>query len=198
MKNADQAHFQSGPSESAPHLRACDRPECRAEGLYRAPRSREEQDACYWFCLGHVRDYNRAWNYFDGMSDADLERYVQEDVTGHRPTWKFGVGRPFSRFTSADDIFSLFADGWPSKRGARRARRGPMVARSPREKALAIMGLDSPMELDSPVAPDRIKSRYKELAKRHHPDANGGNKDSEERLKLINRAYSFLMVGGDF
>jgi curved DNA-binding protein CbpA len=37
---------------------------------------------------------------------------------------------------------------------------------------------------------DVVKSRYKELAKRHHPDANGGSRDAEERLKTINLAYA--------
>ena len=35
-----------------------------------------------------------------------------------------------------------------------------------------------------------MKTRYKELAKRHHPDANGGDRDAEERLKTINLAYA--------
>ena len=39
---------------------------------------------------------------------------------------------------------------------------------------------------------DALKARYKELAKRHHPDANGGDKASEERLKLINLAYAAI------
>jgi curved DNA-binding protein CbpA len=30
------------------------------------------------------------------------------------------------------------------------------------------------------------------LAKQHHPDATGGDKQAEERLKDINRAYSLL------
>ena len=37
-----------------------------------------------------------------------------------------------------------------------------------------------------------MKTRYKELAKRHHPDANGGSRDAEERLKTINLAYAAL------
>jgi curved DNA-binding protein CbpA len=37
---------------------------------------------------------------------------------------------------------------------------------------------------------DDVKTRYKELAKRHHPDANGGDRAAEERLKSINLAYA--------
>ena len=39
---------------------------------------------------------------------------------------------------------------------------------------------------------DEVKTRYKELAKRHHPDANGGDRAAEERLKTINLAYAAL------
>ena len=48
----------------------------------------------------------------------------------------------------------------------------------------------STLGLEWPVSLDAVKSRYKELAKRHHPDANGGDRASEERLKTINLAYA--------
>ena len=43
-----------------------------------------------------------------------------------------------------------------------------------------------------PVSLDDLKTRYKALAKRHHPDANGGDRAAEERLKTINLAYAAL------
>jgi len=46
--------------------------------------------------------------------------------------------------------------------------------------------------LSWPVTMTEVKSRYKELAKRHHPDANNGDRASEERLKIINLAYAEL------
>ena len=49
------------------------------------------------------------------------------------------------------------------------------------------------MELTQPVTPEAIKRRYKELVKKHHPDANGGDKQAEERFKAINQAYATLM-----
>jgi curved DNA-binding protein CbpA len=48
------------------------------------------------------------------------------------------------------------------------------------------------MALALPLTPARLKARYKELVKLHHPDANGGDKGAEERLKLINQAYATL------
>jgi curved DNA-binding protein CbpA len=46
--------------------------------------------------------------------------------------------------------------------------------------------------LEHDATHDELKARYKELCKQHHPDLNGGDKDAEERLKLINEAYTYL------
>ncbi len=54
-------------------MRFCDQPDCLAEGPYPAPRSREDLRQYYWFCLDHVRAYNRAWNFYAGMSEAEVE-----------------------------------------------------------------------------------------------------------------------------
>ena len=53
-------------------------------------------------------------------------------------------------------------------------------------KALSVMGLELPIELEE------LKSKYKDLVKLNHPDRNGGDKEAEERLKLINEAYTTL------
>lgn len=46
------------------------------------------------------------------------------------------------------------------------------------------------------AASEEIKSRYKELVKRHHPDANGGDRSSEGRLRQIIQAYKLLKQAG--
>jgi curved DNA-binding protein CbpA len=43
-----------------------------------------------------------------------------------------------------------------------------------------------------PLEDGALRERYRELAKRYHPDTNGGDKSAEDRLKDINRAYSLL------
>jgi curved DNA-binding protein CbpA len=48
------------------------------------------------------------------------------------------------------------------------------------------------LDLTLPVSLAEVKKQYKQLVKRHHPDANGGDKDAEERLKSINEAYATL------
>jgi hypothetical protein len=46
------------------------------------------------------------------------------------------------------------------------------------------------LEIDASAAD--IKARFKELVKRHHPDANGGDRSSEDRLVEIIQAYNYL------
>ena len=45
---------------------------------------------------------------------------------------------------------------------------------------------------DSKVTVEQIKSSYRKLAKKYHPDVNVGNKLAEEKIKDINEAYRIL------
>ena len=47
-------------------------------------------------------------------------------------------------------------------------------------------------DIEPPLTPVRLKARYKLLVKEHHPDAHGGDKAAEEKLKIINQAYATL------
>lgn len=42
------------------------------------------------------------------------------------------------------------------------------------------------------ASPDDVKKAYRQLAKRHHPDANPNNKGAEEKFKEISEAYYVL------
>jgi DnaJ-domain-containing protein 1 len=41
-----------------------------------------------------------------------------------------------------------------------------------------------------------IKARFKILVKRHHPDANGGDRAMEDKLREIIQAYNYLKSVG--
>jgi preprotein translocase subunit Sec63 len=53
-------------------------------------------------------------------------------------------------------------------------------------KALQVMGLGAGATLDD------VKAKYKALVKQHHPDANGGDRSTEDRLIEIIKAYNYL------
>jgi DnaJ-domain-containing protein 1 len=173
-----ESRFWDGES-AQPRGRLCDHPGCAGIGEHRAPQARDRLNSYYWFCLDHVREYNAAWNYYAGMSETEIENEIRRDMVGQRPTWPLGarVGRVHWKLR---DAFGLFGED------AQPQREKPRRPETKEEAAVRLFGIETPFTLA------RLKARYKELVKLHHPDANGGDKQAEERLKLINQAYSTL------
>jgi DnaJ-domain-containing protein 1 len=172
----------------------CDWPGCACAGEYRAPRSRDRLREFFHFCLEHVRAYNRAWDFFAGMSQSEIEAYLREDVTWHRPTWPLGNGqRSHAAGWRWQDPYELFLNGGGinGRPGASEwDRRSARLGRT--ERMLAVLDLSPDATLKE------LKARYKQLVKRHHPDLHGGDKKAEERLKLINAAYTYLLESDRF
>jgi len=170
------------PDPEAPGLR-CDAPDCTAMGEYRAPKSRNNLRDYWWFCLDHVRGYNAAWDYYKGATPGEIEAALRFDTSWQRPTWplgRLGVGA-WEDAVLRDPLHVLAAAGLHGS-----ARRSPEQTPAELREPLATLGLSWPTTLAA------VKTRYKELAKRHHPDANGGDRAAEERLKTINLAYATL------
>ena len=177
---------------------ACEWPDCRAPATHRAPKGRIRESEYWRFCLEHVREYNHAYNFFAGMSPDDVARYQRDAVIGHRPTWKMGMNgaRSASRsrssrwhaaFEGIDDPFGMFQDagaGAGARREASRFENRPV--RNAERKALDALGLEAD------ASPQEVKRRFKTLVKRHHPDANGGDRSSEDQLREIIQAYNYL------
>lgn len=174
--------MNSGPS-SVPPIRSCDHPGCGSGGDFRAPRSRDALDQFYWFCLDHVRAYNAAWNYYAGMNQAEIEADIRNDTVWQRPTWPLG-SRLGARYGGRFRDYGLFdEENEPSADSGWAAAKRPL---SQQELALAIFDLEPPFTMGG------LKTRYKQLVKLYHPDVHGGDKAAEERLKVINQAYSTL------
>ncbi len=167
------------------NARACAWSGCDAPGEHRAPVSRDELDQYQWFCQQHAREFNRAWNYFDGMSDSEVEADVRRDTTWNRPTWRLGGNGAFrpEHINDPLGIFSGAAAGGPH-RGDGPPVRPPISDEE--QRAYLTLGLEYP------VTASDLKARYKLLVKEYHPDANAGDKSAEDRLKDINAAYRTL------
>ncbi len=190
-----KSSFKWMNSSKQPPKRRCEAPGCRECGEYRAPKSRDSavDDATgyYWFCLEHVREYNKKWDYFSGMSEADIHDYQRRAHTWERPTWRMG-----SKGTMEDELrskvrnhFGVGEDPFVKaerEKQWRREQRANNGAAKAEIEALAVLDLEPPVEFDA------IKARYKQLVKKYHPDLNGGDQEAEEKFKSISHAYTTL------
>jgi hypothetical protein len=181
--------------------RRLDGPCCQWKGCgniatHRAPKGRMAENEYWRFCLDHVREYNHSYNYFAGMSDDAVMKYQKDAITGHRPTWKMGTGtRPGGGgdpASGAHDPFNMFREfGARADGRARTERAEPQrMVRNAERKALHELGLEEGADKAE------IKARFKILVKRHHPDANGGDRATEDKLREIIQAYNYLKSTG--
>jgi hypothetical protein len=175
---------------------ACEWAGCKNKGAHRAPKGRENSREYWHFCLDHVREYNQSYNFFQGMNPDDVARYQKDALTGHRPTWKMGANSGAKKgdgdLDGASDPFQMFSE----LNGRGRWRPGPGAQEQTKpearkvmnaeRKALQVMGLGAGATLDD------VKAKYKALVKQHHPDANGGDRSTEDRLIEIIKAYNYL------
>jgi hypothetical protein len=167
---------------------------CERPGLHRAPKARDRANEYWHFCLEHAADYNRRWDYFAGMSDAEVAAFQDAAITGHRPTWTFraaksdGLSAAFRGFQAGRraDVFNLFRGG-----RAERAR----VAHAPPVTRTQSMALEA-LSLEEGADAAQIRARYAELVKRFHPDVNGGDRACEAQLQRVIRAYQTLKASG--
>ena len=167
---------------------------CKEKATHRAPKGRQNEKEYWRFCLEHVRQYNQSYNFFAGMNDAAVMAYQKDAITGHRPTWKMGTGKTQARADFRDfgqdaaDPFGLFGEGLRAEQQARAEAARPV--RNAERKALDTLGLDVG------ATPHQVKMRFKELVKRHHPDANGGDRSTEDRLVEVIQSYNYLKSVG--
>ena len=139
------------------------------------------------------------------MSDDAVARYQKDALTGHLPTWKIGLvggkgrakGSPNGRLRgrqpfaeSSDDPFDILRELGAAGAAQSRAEAERRTLRNAELKAL------HEMDLEEGTGRTEIKMRFKELVKRHHPDANGGDRTSEEKLRAIIEAYNYLKKKG--
>jgi DnaJ domain len=182
-------------------LPPCQWPRCEAPATHRAPKGRLQANEYWRFCLEHVREYNNSYNFFAGMTDDAVALYQKEAVTGHRPTWKMGsIGgkravprRARGGFRAAEweasDPFSMLGETGAQPGHARPASEGRKILNAQR-RAFDVLGLEADAKRTD------IKARFKMLVKRHHPDANGGDRGSEDTLREIIQAYNYLKSAG--
>ncbi|OPB32303.1 J domain-containing protein [Bartonella sp. AR 15-3] len=185
--------------QSQLQIQQCQWEGCEKTGAHKAPAGRNHEGQYLYFCIEHIRAYNKNFNYFSGLSDKDIAKFQKDSLTGHRPTWSASLNNSTAKKTASDyakirsgtaayqnrmrDPFKLFTQRHSKSPDTRKLK--PLEA-----KAFETLGLQ-----ENASAED-IKTKYKELVKKHHPDANGGNRSSEERFRNVLHAYNLLKKSG--
>ena len=163
----------------------CEWNKCREAGKFKAPAEKDNSKNFKWLCEEHIKLFNKSWNYFDGMSQKEIENFLKSDLTWHRPTQKFG---------SPDNFFNILWNNVLSDKF--NIFNGEKIFNSLNNKQLSekdrdafrIMGLE--FDADWTI----IQKKFKTLVKKFHPDKNSGNKQFEDKLKKVTLAYSHLKL----
>ncbi len=128
------------------------------------------------------------------MTDEAVAAFQKDAVTGHRPTWTIGVkaagaGPGGEGQHGGYDPMGLFGERARARRATEEER-----ARS-RYGKLALKALET-LHLDESATAEVIRAKYKNWVKMLHPDANGGDRSREEKLREIIKAYNTLKSAG--
>lgn len=189
--------------EPRPQVHPCAWEGCDQPGIYRAPKGNRAIGEYHNFCLEHVRHYNTAFNFFSGMTPEQMEANLNQSAqTDGRPSWGFG-SKPGAgsgprmprgkmrdpKDKSFNDPLNIFARyRWQQGKAPQKERAKPL--HEPDRRAFEALGFHG----HAPAV--EVKAAYKKLVKIHHPDANGGDKSSEDRLRAIIAAYTHLKNRG--
>ena len=195
MANANSKYFDdiriSKKKKTMEPKDTCQWEGCQLPASHKAPIGRGQEGQYLNLCINHVREYNKNYNYFEGMSPNDLSKFQKESMLGNRPTWKLGVDNKeqMSNYTAEEILKKLKKSRAESNVNEeindQITKKRPKIGNAAK-KALYTLGL----ETNSTSI--EIKNKYKLLVKRHHPDLNGGNEATDEKLIEIIKSYRYL------
>lgn len=161
----------------------CDQVDCDLPGEYKAPKTPRSNEK-YNFCLKHVTNYNKRWNYFAGKSQDEIYKFLREDQFLSKPT------RPISETVSSmgknnfDFDFNCEFTSYSTNKKKNKSK--TITKQSELELALELF------ELELPFQNSELKKKYNLLVKENHPDLHGQNHEKEKLLKKINNYYKIL------
>ena len=163
----------------------CEWKNCKEVGKYKAPAEKDNSKNFKWLCKNHIKLFNTTWNYFEGMSQNEIENFLKSDLTWHRPTQKFGSTDNFFNIlwnNALNDQFKIFNNN------SSVYINGNKKLCEKDKDAFRIMDLKFNADWTD------VQKKFKTLVKKFHPDKHSGNKLYEDKLKKITLAYSHLKM----
>ena len=168
--------------------RKCDSYKCIEKGEYKAPKSRILLNDYFYFCLNHIKEYNKSWDFYKGMTVDQIENSMRSDTVWDRPSWPL-KGKYTNVFDEFDEYIDDFIKTKNNKVNENYFKNKLLDEKLTIEEAQALKEL----ELEMPISLEKVKKNYKKLVKIFHPDVNGNNKKAEEKFKQINESYKLLL-----
>ena len=162
----------------------CDWENCKEIGSYKAPVESDNSKNFRYFCLEHIKIFNKNWNYFSNMSEEQVEYFIKSDLTWHKPTKSFTSSENFFKIlwnNALEDNVNIFKNP-----GFKEFKKSKLSEKD--RHALEVLGLKYGVKWAD------IQKKFKGLVKKYHPDKNLGSKKYEDILKKITLAYSQLKL----
>jgi curved DNA-binding protein CbpA len=167
---------------------------CENEGVHRAPVGRDGEGLYLLFCPKHTKEYNSGYNFAVELSDPVVARYQKEAATGRRRTYGTAVNRP-SEAPLPSSERSGSAKTINARKDAEQRQREKVQFQQRKLKVLEAKAFET-LGLSEDATPEEIRVRYKQKLKMHHPDANQGNRNSEDDLRAAIDAHKILKLNG--
>jgi hypothetical protein len=169
-------------------IKKCDFDNCTEKGEYRAPKSRILLNDYFYFCLHHIKEYNKSWDFYKGMTVDQIEKSMRSDTVWDRPSWPL-KGNYENVFDKFNDFIDDFVKNENDQVNENYFKKKLIDETLTIEETQALKEL----ELVMPISLEKVKKNYKKLVKIFHPDVNGNNKIAEEKFKQINESYKLLL-----
>jgi len=150
-----------GQDRDTINVKVCDYHSCIDKGDFPAPKSPTSEEK-WIFCQKHAAEYNKSWDFFQGMSTEEANKYAKND--------RASQGKAYASAGTYEWAGAEGSDGLT------------VVEREALEY----------FELPLTATPDNIKDRYRQLAKKYHPDHNQGDSEAASLFQKVRAAHDVL------
>ncbi len=165
---------------------------CTKEGTHKASISPDKIGQYQYLCLQHIKEHNKNWNFFSGMSEDEISIELERARMRGYQTTPMGVRLAAKKINfnpdKMKDPFELFnrTDFYSQHIKDNAQEIWPDITDNER-KAMSVLDLSPPFTIDE------LRKNYRKFAITFHPDSNAHNEEyDDEMIKKVNAAYDIL------